>query len=160
MTVSYEELSPGSRLWIYQSPRALTESEQKEITETLKSFTDQWQAHGKDVYSCGLVKDDHFIMLFADEEKSGVTGCSIDSSVALMRQIASHYQIDLFDRMQFFVKDGDSTKRFDQLTFSQAYQDGELSSESLVYDNLITDKVSLEARWINPIKDSWHARLV
>ena len=48
-----------------------------------------------------------FIILMADETATGVSGCSTDSSVRLIKQIEQQYGVSLFDRqmLAFIIKD-------------------------------------------------------
>lgn len=159
MTVSYEDLSPDSRLWIYSSKRTLNADEQAQILKVLKQFTDSWQAHGKDVHSRAEIREDRFILLFADESKSGVTGCSIDASVSIFREIEQAIQLDLFNRMNFFLSVNGSIKLLEKHALESELASGQLNGKSLIYDNMIGSKVELEHSWLKPIEESKYSRL-
>lgn len=159
MTVNYDELSLDSRLWIYSSKRQLIQEEKDLILKHLNAFTDAWQAHGKDVYSRAEIRDDRFILLFADETKSGVTGCSIDASVSVFRQIEQQLNLDLFNRMNFFLSENDKPKCLDRNSLEKEIASGSLKGSSLIYDNLVSSKAEFEDSWIKPIKDSKYNRI-
>src|SRR5882724_5362450 len=96
-----------SRVWIYQSSRLFALSEALEIELLLKNFTAQWVTHGVPVKGAGYLFFGQFIVLMADETATGVSGCSTDSSVRLIKNIEQKFSVDMFDRttLAFVVKD-------------------------------------------------------
>jgi hypothetical protein len=159
MTVDYNTLNPESRLWIYTSPRPFSEAEKQKIQTALDDFTSQWQAHGKDVYSHGAVIEDHFIFLFADENRSGVTGCSIDASVRLFRELSLMLEVDLFDRMRFYSAEGDKPACYDRRAFENALEHGEVTGETMIFDTTVPTKAAFEKSWKKPLSQSAFSRL-
>src|SRR5216117_2273483 len=99
--------SADSRVWIYQSSRLFTISEALETEKMLNEFTTQWKSHGTPVKGAGYLFFGQFIVLMADEKASGVSGCSTDSSVRLIKQIEELFKVNMFDRqmLAFMVKD-------------------------------------------------------
>ena len=78
-----DNLSDQSRVWIYASDRFFSDEEAREIENSLGDFTSNWAAHGKELFAESMLdRQDKFIVFFVDEEKVGITGCSIDSQVA------------------------------------------------------------------------------
>ena len=82
---------PDSKVWIYQSNRIFTLNEALEIEELLKEFTLQWKSHGTPVKGEAHLFFGQFIVLIADETATGVSGCSTDSSVRLIKEIEKKY---------------------------------------------------------------------
>src|SRR5579871_2394149 len=112
MNLNYKELLPAdfandSRVWIYQSNRLFTMSEALQIEELLETFATNWKSHGTPVKGYGNLFFGQFIVLMADETATGVSGCSTDSSVRLIKQIETVFHIHLFDRLSlaFIVKE-------------------------------------------------------
>src|SRR5580693_7666070 len=110
MNISHPELLPAdfagnSRVWIYQSHRLFTPPEALQIEQLLESFVIDWKSHGTPVKGWASLFYDQFIVLMADETASGVSGCSTDSSVRLIKQIETDRHVQLFDRLSlaFFV---------------------------------------------------------
>ena len=73
----------------------------------LNSFTARWNSHGVPVKGYANLFFGQFIVLMADETATGVSGCSTDSSVRLVKEIESLFKVNLFDRqsLAFIVKD-------------------------------------------------------
>ena len=150
--------SPDSKVWIYQASRVFTINEALEIEERLKEFTAQWKSHGVPVKAAGYLFFGQFIILMADERATGVSGCSTDSSVRMIKDIEQSFAVNMFDRttLAFVVKDKVQLLPLSQ--FQYAYDNQFISADTLYFNNLVQTKEELEKSWIIPIKDSWLAR--
>ena len=159
------EFSPDSRVWIYQSSRLFTIAEALQIEELLNDFTAKWLSHGAPVKGSGHLFFGQFIILMADERATGVSGCSTDSSVRLIKDIEQKFNVNLFDRttLGFIVKDKSDSYRIQMLPLSQiqyAYDNGFINADTLYFNNLVQTKEELEDKWIVPIKESWLSRKI
>ena len=102
-----ENFSPDSRVWIYQSSRLFTLNEALAIEDLLNDFTAKWLVTWCTCKRCRLFIFGQFIILMADEKATGVSGCSTDSSVRLIKDIEQRFGVNMFDRttLAFVVKD-------------------------------------------------------
>ncbi len=148
---------PGSRVWIYQSNRLFTLGEALEIEDLMKEFTGQWKSHGTPVKGAGYLFFGQFIILMADEKATGVSGCSTDSSVRLIKDIEQRFTVNMFDRttLAFIVKDKVELLPLSQLQY--AAENGFVNADTLYFNNLVQTKEELETKWIVAIKDTWLA---
>ena len=163
MNLNYQELLPAdfsddSRVWIYQSNRLFGFSEAIQIEDLLKNFIDSWQSHGTPVKGYGNLFFGQFIVLMADEQATGVSGCSTDSSVRLIKQIEQLYKVQLFDRqlLAFLVKDKIQLLPMAQVQYS--LDNNFVDGETPYFNNLVASKNELENKWMIPLKESWLAR--
>ena len=152
--------SPDSRVWIYQSNRLFTISEALQIEEMLNAFTSSWLSHGSPVRGAGYLFFGQFIILMADEKATGVSGCSTDSSVRLIKDIEQRFSVNMFDRttLAFVIKDKVQLLPLSQLQY--AFDNGFINSHTLYFNNLVQAKDELENNWIIPIKDSWLSKKI
>lgn len=162
MNYDYKELLPAhfadeSRVWIYQCNRAFTAAEALEIGEMLSDFVRTWHSHGEPVKGYGHLFFGQFIILMADESDSGVSGCSTDSSVRIIKEIERKFQVRLFDRIMLAFLINDRVELLPLSRLSNALENGSMNEESLYINNTICSKVELESKWIIPIKNSWLA---
>jgi len=155
-----EDFSPDSRVWIYQSSRLFTMSEALAIEDLLNDFTDKWLSHGTPVKGAGYLFFGQFIILMADEKATGVSGCSTDSSVRLIKDIEQRFGLNMFDRttLAFLVKDKVQLLPLSQLQY--AFDNRFIDSHTLYFNNLVQTKVELENNWLIPIKDSWLSKRI
>jgi hypothetical protein len=150
-----EEFSPDSRVWIYQSNRLFTMSEAFEVEDLLNDFTSKWLSHGTPVKGISHLFFGQFIILMADEKATGVSGCSTDSSVRLIKNIEQKFAVSLFDRttLAFAIKDKVQLLPLSQLQYS--FENGFISADTIYFNNLVQTKDELENKWIVTLKDSW-----
>lgn len=146
---------PDTRVWVYQANRSFSLQEALDIEEMLNDFASQWKSHGIPVKGAGYLFFGQFIILMADETATGVSGCSTDSSVRLLKDIEQKFNVNMFDRMTlaFVVKDKIQLLPLTQLQY--AADNGFIDGDTLYFNNLVQTKEELENNWIIPVKDSW-----
>jgi hypothetical protein len=144
-----------SRVWVYQSSRLFALSEALEIELLLKDFAAQWVSHTVPVKGAGYLFFGQFIVLMADETATGVSGCSTDSSVRLIKSIEQKFGVNMFDRLNlaFVIKERVQLLPMPQLQY--AFDNGFISRDTLYFNNLVQTKQELEEKWLVPVKDSW-----
>jgi hypothetical protein len=162
MNAHHSELLPdnfagNSRVWIYQSPRLFSLSEALTIEEMLEAFVRNWNSHGVAVKGYGNLFYGQFIVLMADETATGVSGCSTDGSVRLIKEIEQRFGVNLFDRLMlaFSIKDKVQMVPLSQLPY--ALEKGFIDQETPYFNNTVQTKEELETKWLIPLKDSWLA---
>jgi hypothetical protein len=151
---------PQSRVWIYQSSRLFSLGEAFDIEDMLKEFAAGWQSHGTPVKGAGYLFFGQFIVLMADETATGVSGCSTDSSVRLIKEIEKRFSVNMFDRttLAFVVKDKIQMLPMSQLQYASS--NGFINGNTLYFNNLVQTKAELESKWIVPVKESWLANKI
>jgi hypothetical protein len=160
MTFNYREMLPeemdaSSRVWIYQSSRLFSISEVLQIEEMLNEFVSSWHSHGVVVKGYANLFYGQFIILMADETASGVSGCSTDSSVRLMKSIEQKFNVQLFDRLllAFLIEGKVQLLPISQLDFAE--QNQFISRDTIYFNNTVQTKKELEEKWLQPLKESW-----
>jgi hypothetical protein len=149
--------SPQSRVWIYQSDRKFTSTEETEILNKLAAFTNQWKAHGNELLAKAEIRYGFFIILTVDESQAGVTGCSIDSSVRLIKEIEQEYHIDLFNRFNIAYKVNEEVVVNSKEDFETLVNIKQVTPETIVFNNMVQNLAELETKWEVPFKNSWHS---
>ena len=151
------DFADSSKVWIYQSSRLFFISEALEMEDMLQEFVSTWKSHGNDVKGYANLFFGQFIILMADETASGVSGCSTDSSVRLIKTIEKKYKVDLFERqnLAFILKDKIELLPLSQLNY--AVENGFINGNTLYFNNTVLTKKDLIEKWIIPVNDSWLA---
>lgn len=152
-----EEFSDSSRVWIYQSNRVFTLTEAISIEDMLNEFSTNWKSHGTPVKGFGTMFFGQFIILMADEEVTGVSGCSTDSSVRLIKSIEQQFNVALFNRttLAFYINEKIQLLPISQLQY--AIEQSFVSANTLFFDNTVQNKKELISKWIVPVGNSWLA---
>jgi len=160
MLVEFNTLPDTSRVWIYQANRSLTEIEIEEIKSKLETFIEQWTAHGSDLFASYEIKYKRFITLALNQNLNIATGCSIDASVHFIQQLEKNYNIDLMDKMNVSYKQGEFIAYKPLSEFKKMAKDKAVSKNTIVFNNLVTNKAEYLENWEVPAKDSWHSRFL
>ncbi|MBC7904309.1 MAG: hypothetical protein H7Y27_12845 [Gemmatimonadaceae bacterium] len=149
-----------SRVWIYQSSRLFSMGEVLQVEDILNAFTESWHTHGTPVKGFATVLFGQFIVLMADETAAGVSGCSTDSSVRLIKEIEKTFSVSLFDRqtLAFLVKDKVQMLPLSQLNYAVANRF--ITPSTLYFNNLVQTKVEMEKSWMIPVRESWLAKRI
>ncbi|SFP64571.1 hypothetical protein [Parafilimonas terrae] len=160
MNFEYNHLLPAdfdanSRVWIYQASRLFTISEALQIEDILNDLVQHWNAHGAPVKGYANLFFGQFIILMADETATGVSGCSIDSSVRIIQQIEKQFGVEMFNwqNLAFVVKD--KVQIIPRQQFNYALENNFISPDTLFFNNVVATKKELEENWIIPVKNSW-----
>ena len=150
-----EDFDPGSRVWIYQSSRLFTVSEALQIEEMINQFAQNWLSHGIPVKGAAHLFFGKFVVLIADESATGVSGCSTDSSVRLIKEIEKIFGVNMFDRLALAFIDKDKVQILPMPQLKYAVEQGFITADTLFFNNVVLTKEELENNWIIPVKDSW-----
>lgn len=126
----------------------------------LNTFVENWHSHGDKVKGYANLLFGQFVVLMADETQAGVSGCSTDSSVRLIKAIEQAFNVDMFNRqtLAFAVKE-----KVELLPLSQLQYAGDnnfINGDTLYFNNLVQTKEELLNNWMIPIKASWLSKRI
>lgn len=151
--------SPQSKVWVYQSDREFTGQEVASIQQQLNAFTEQWKAHGHQLNAKAEVIYNFFIVFTVDEASAGVTGCSIDASVRVIKEIEQTYQVDLFNRFNMAYKIDGKVIVNNKEDFETLINIKKIGPKTIVFNNLVQNLEEFQNKWEVPFEKSWHSTL-
>lgn len=152
-------LPDSSKVWIYQASEVINYETSELIKARLYEFTMNWSSHGQALDSYANLFHHQFLIIVADSS-SLPSGCSIDSSVHVIEDIGKQFNINFFDRMIFSYMENDHIYTVSKDDFKHKYQAKEIDDETLVFDNLVSNKEDFLSNWVKPLNESWHKRFV
>lgn len=158
MYIPFENMPLDSRIWIYPSNRKFSDDEVVEITTLLKSFIEEWSAHGASLEASFEIRYNRFIILAVNQEVQAATGCSIDASVQFIQQLEKKYEVDLLDKMNVTFKNGEFIAHKSLIDFKKMAKEKAVSGATIVFNNLVNTIDELNDSWEIPAQDSWHSR--
>jgi hypothetical protein len=160
MNLDHHEIIPqdfadSSRVWVYQCNRLFFLSEALQIEDILNEFVTRWNSHGTPVKGYANLLYGQFIVFMADETATGVSGCSTDSSVRVIKDIEQRFNVSMFDRqlLAFIVKDKIQMLPLNQLKY--AVENNFITPDTIYFNNLVKNKEELINNWMVPVKNSW-----
>ena len=160
MYVKFEYLPSNSRVWVYQSEREFSDQEINFISEKAIEFIDQWTKHGFNLKGSFTFKYNQFLILAVDEGFNNVSGCSIDSSVRFVKELETSLEVDMMNKMNISYKDGNHINILTMSDFKEFTKSNKITSETIVFNNMVSTIDELETQWEVSVNDSWHKRFL
>lgn len=158
MYIPFENLPEESRIWIYQSNRKFSDDEVTEIENDLIAFVEDWSAHGTSLEASFILQYNRFIILAVNQEVQQATGCSIDKSVEFIQALEQKYKVDLLDKMNVTYRQGEYITHKSLLDFKRMAKEKAVSSNTIVFNNLVNTIEEWKESWEVPAAESWHSR--
>lgn len=148
-----------AKVWIYQSNKNLSLNEIDAINDKMDLFLSTWQSHGSDLIGKYEVVHNRFLVLSADESSQEATGCSIDKSVSLIKQLEAELDITLTDKSQVaYVNSNGGIDTVDFRSIKELIQKGDFNAETIIFDSSISTFNEYKEKWRIPAGNSWLSR--
>ena len=160
MFTEYNNLPDNSRVWIYQADREFTVEEIEYICAKAILFVDNWTRHGDDLKGSFTIKYNQFLVLAVDEGFNNVSGCSIDASVRFIQELEKEIKVDLMNKMNVTFKSGENINVVKLQDFQQFAKEQKITSDTVVFNNMVDTKEDLETNWEVTADKSWHKRFL
>lgn len=157
--IPFEQLPDDSKLWIFPADRTLTPAEQTRLIQGVTEGLAEWVAHGSPVRWGYQVLHDQFLMIGMDETHTALTGCSIDSGIAQIRELEKELAMSLLDNARVFFRDGEAIVCETRPGFRRLAEEGRVAGSTVVFNNVVATVGDLRSgKWEIPLRDSWHAK--
>jgi hypothetical protein len=157
---AFPSLPDEARVWVFASPVPLSAGAATEVLRRVDDFLSEWHAHGHAVAGSRELLHDRFLLIAADEEATGVSGCSIDSLFRVLKQVEMELGISMLDSSLVFYRDASGlVEAVDRAEFRKRVGGGDVTENTLVFDNTIrTIRDIRNGGWEKPMAESWHGR--
>ena len=156
MIVSFENLLPESRVWIYPSNRPFRAEELDDISASIQNFLNQWTAHSQSLEAAFELPYHRFIVIGINQEQVKASGCSIDASVRFIQSLEKEFDLVLLDKMNVTFKQGEFLTHKNLTDFKTLVKNKSVTSETLVFNNLVDTVEAYRNFWEVPAAQSWH----
>ena len=156
--MQFDQLPPTARVWIYQAPRPLTPAEAADTAPLLAHFVRQWASHGRPLRAAAEWRHGWFLLLGVDETAAPASGCSIDASVQLVRELGQRLGLDLLDKSRLAFRRDDIITARPLAQLRAAVAAGAVQADDFYFDNTLTTKGQLDAQWPAPAATTWLRR--
>ena len=161
MLVDFKLLSDSSKLWVFQSDKIISPSNQKILINEISPFLTDWSSHGAEIKSSFEIRYDLFLIISVDEEINSASGCSIDKLTNFIIQISNEIGVDFFNRLNIAYKSDSENINIQSLSdFKTLISEGKINEESIVFNNLVKTKKDYIEQWEVQLKNSWHKTLL
>jgi hypothetical protein len=159
MRVSFSEMPPDARLWIFAAERPLAEGEQQTLLTAVDEFLDGWAAHGAPLAAARDLRYGQFLFVAVDESSAGASGCSIDAMTRVLAALEGRMGLELVNHGPVLYRAGDRVARLDRAAFAERARRGDVAPDTIVFNNTLARVADLQdGKWEVPARESWHAR--
>ncbi len=161
MFVPFDTLPENARVWVYPISRTLTDHEAAQVEAMLEEFVQKWLSHQREVHGSGLVLENRFIILSADESMTDVSGCSIDSSVRFIREVEQTFGVSCFDRSRLYFQDASGAiVSLDFREIREAWDKGMINEQTYLFNLQAAHVEDIRSRWTLPLTATPYARFL
>ena len=150
MMISYEDLKPESKIYIYPGSRKFYPDELPEIKQALSRFCMEFE--GIDI-SFKLVYDRFIVFIISDD-----TPLDLDqhnSLIDFIQGLEKQYDLLLLDKVNVCFKQGQYVQMKEIPDFKVLIKNKGVSKKTIVFDHMVTTKYEFENVWEVPAGDSW-----
>ncbi|CAG5082676.1 hypothetical protein [Parvicella tangerina] len=153
----------SDKVWVYTSAKEFTPSQKDFLLQRAEAFLKSWESHGDKVKGEIGIAYDHFVIVVADDCGGNMCGRAQDAQVRFIKEIGEELGIDLTDRMQLAYKADNSSSKVlvkKMPDFKQEIQLGNITADTIVFNNMITTFGEFRDQWETQLKNSWHKQLM
>jgi hypothetical protein len=154
----FPEFADESRVWIYGFDQDLSCEHIATVTWALNAFIDTWNTHGTPVQGAFAIRYDRLVILCA-QGNNLVSGCSIDSSVRLFKNLKANNGLNALNHNLVFYKSGEKrVESTERENFQERIHSSVVGGNTPVFDNTVETVGEVRSGlWELPLKKSWHA---
>jgi hypothetical protein len=136
MTQLFPAFPDDAKLWVYAMSRPLSDEQRRLVASRLTDFVARWNSHGAPVHGAFEILENRFVLI-AGYVDDGVSGCSTDSMVRMMKQLREE-GLDGFDRTLVFFRDADKhAQAVSRADFQALVTGGQVDADTPVFDTTI-----------------------
>lgn len=153
----FEKFSDYARIWIFGFKEKLSEEDIKIVRDELDTFVVNWKSHKKPVIGDYEILYDRFVILVAE---SSLSGCSIDSSVNVLRKLKNEHNLDAFNQDLVYYRDSNDISALSRDEFQKLVDEDKISLDTTVYNMTPTMLGVFRAgQWELSFSKSWHGQI-
>jgi hypothetical protein len=143
-----------SKIWIYQFKKELVIQDLQNIDTKLALFANTWESHGTKLDAKAFILENHFVIIAANEAHFEASGCSIDKSVQVLRNVNEEYKLDLFNRLNIAVVKNERIQFYSKAELQEELLKGNFSFEDFYLDVSVVSGNDI-SNLLKPLHQSW-----
>ncbi|NQV72074.1 hypothetical protein HQ496_03050 [bacterium] len=157
----FPTLSGSSKVWVYVASIAIDDSTAEKLTSVLFSFGNQWSSHGRIVLSEFDILDHQLIVLGAEVDQGGISGCGIDKSLHVLEEFARETGFEWVSALSIVYRDTEGLlKVVSRPEFRSEVKQGGVTDMTKVIDTSVSVLSEIrEGKLEAQAGASWHARV-
>lgn len=155
MTIPFSQMPPNAKVWIYASDKIINASQLKTIHEMAVPFIQNWTAHQNQLKAEFAVLYNCFLVFMVDEGFNEISGCGIDKSVKLVKEIEQATGLNLFDRLKIQIIDNQDIAIISKSEILNKIENNQLPKGVKTFNNQVSTKEQFDTNWLVDLEKSW-----
>lgn len=155
MHIPFEQIPAHARVWVYQANRKMYASEEAKVSSSMKSFCEQWVAHGQPLQTSFKIEHNQFLIVAVDEGFNNASGCSIDGSVRMLKGFRTELNLNFLDPSKIAFLIDDEISLVSRTELKALFASDKLSNSTHTFNNLVATKADFESQWKITVEKSW-----
>src|SRR4051812_11630309 len=131
MLVNFNEMPLGSRVWIYQAKNPLSINSSLLLEEVLNSFISNWESHDNPLKASWKLYYDQFLIIAVDESFYPASGCSIDKSVQLIKDLEIQLENELLGKTTLAILESRKIFTFELKDLKKVISEQKITSKTI-----------------------------
>jgi len=150
----------AARVWVFGASQPILGDDALSLLSRVEEFLRGWAAHGAPVVGACDWRYDRFLLIAADEEATGASGCSIDSLFRTLRNVEGEIGATLLDGSLVFYRDlAGTVQSLTRPHFRELVAAGDIVAKTIVFDNTVgTMGAVRRGEWERRFAGSWQER--
>lgn len=149
-----------NRVWAYLSDKPLAPEVESALMADLQLFLKGWNAHGTSLSAQAHVLHKRFIIISADEERFGASGCSIDKQLRFIKDAEQKYGLSLLNRLLVAYRAIDGIEVVHSSKIPELLVGGKINENTIVFNVGIGSDEEFSNNFEIPLKESWLAKFL
>lgn len=150
----------NQRIWIYTLSKELTNEQLADFKIKCLEFVNSWTAHDVKLDASYELVNNRLLIFKVNEDSYNASGCSIDKQVRFIKEQEQFFNIELLNRMLVAYEQNSELQITNQSKIKELLLAGEITKNTLIYDNTITSSNSLLLAWKVPLYKTWLSKYV
>ena len=160
MIVDFKQLPDDAKLWVFPSSRKFYPQEIEGIKEKIEKFLADWDDQGILIRCSYKLEYDRFIIVAVDDSQNSLSLEAHNLLITFIIELEKTLAIVLMDKMNVCYKQGEFVQYKDLIEFKKMMKAKGVSQKTIVFNNMITNKVDFKYNWEINIMDSWLGRFL
>jgi len=150
----------NQRIWIYTLSKELTTDQLADFKIKCYEFVNAWTAHDVKLDASYEFINNRILILKVNEDSYNASGCSIDKQLRFIKEQEQMLNIELLNRMLVAYEQNSELFIIHQSKIKELLLSGDITKDTLIYDNTITSSNSLSLAWKLPLYKTWLSKYV
>ncbi|NQV77991.1 MAG: ABC transporter ATPase [Lutibacter sp.] len=160
MIVDFKQLPDEAKLWIFPSSRKFYPQEIEGLKEKIEDFLSDWDDQGILIRCSFQLEYDRFIIIAVDDSLNSLSLEAHNLLITFIQELEKTFEVVLMDKMNVCYKQGEFVQYKDLIEFKKMMKAKGVSQKTIVFNNMIANKVDFKYNWEINIMDSWLGRFM